>query len=254
MRLCSGVLKKLNMNRSLEGKVAIISGASRGIGFAIAKSFEAQGADLVLTCTKDLKALDVFAHAKKIRLDLSKKEDIDSLVSEALESFGRIDILVNNAGFFKQTEFTEISEEELDAVIDIDLKGPFLLLQRVFAQMKKQKKGKIVNIASGAGKMGSSKASHYAACKAAMISLTKSLAKSGAPYNINVNAVAPGYIETDMIADLLTEKRPFIESVVPLARVGKPEDVASAVKFLVSDSADYITGQTIPVDGGQCML
>lgn len=168
--------------------------------------------------------------------------------------FGRIDILVNNAAVFKQTDFENIPEEELDDVIDIDLKGPFLLTQRVFTQMKKQKGGKVINICSGAAKLGSSKASHYAACKAALISLTKSLAKLGGPHNINVNAVAPGFIETDMIQDILSEKRETIESFIPLKRIGLTDEVASVVVFLASQDSDYITGQTICVDGGHCMI
>ena len=239
---------------SLQGKVAIITGASRGIGMAVASIFGAEGARLVLTAKQNLSALKDFKDAKIMKLDLSDKQLINSLAEETLKVFGKIDILVNNAGIFKQTPFETIPQEELDDILNIDFKGHFLLTQKVFAQMKKQKKGKIIFIVSGAGKLGSSQASHYAAAKAALISLTKSLAKLGGPYNINVNAVAPGFIETDMIGQILKEKREFIESAIPLQRIGNASDVAGPVLFLAQDKSDYITGQTICVDGGHCMI
>lgn len=235
-------------------KVVIITGASRGIGLAIARIFAQAGAKLVLTAKQNTGLLDVFNDAKIVKLDLADKKGIDLLVDETIKSLGKIDILVNNAAVYRQADFETISEQDLDYILDVDLKGPFLLTQKVFTQMKKQKKGKIINIASGAGKMGSSKASHYAACKAAMISLTKSLAKAGGPYSINVNAVAPGFIGTEMISAVLLEKKEVIESMIPLKRIGRPEDVAGVVMFLASGDSDYITGQTICVDGGHCMI
>lgn len=241
------------MNR-LQDKIAIITGASRGIGRAIASLFETEGAKLVLTAKEKLDTLKDFKNAETLRLELLDTRSIDSVVKQAVQRFGKIDILVNNAGILQQTPFESISEDELDTVLDVDFKGPFLLTQKVFTQMKKQKHGKIVIIASGAGKMGSSKASHYAACKAALISLTKSLAKLGGLYNINVNAVAPGFIETDMIKEMLIENKDFIESLIPLKRIGKAVDIAAAVLFLASGESDYITGQTLCVDGGHCMV
>jgi len=239
----------------LEGKVAIITGASRGIGKAIATCFNEQGARLVLTARKDLKSLeDDFKSARIKKLDLSDRKTIDDLVTGTIKEFGRIDILVNNAGVFKQSEFEEITEEELDSMMDVDFKGHFLLSQKVFSHMKIQKSGKIIFIASGAGKLGSSKAPHYAAAKSGIISLVKSLAKLGGPWGINVNAVAPGFIETDMINSLLVEKKDFIESLIPLKRIGSPKDVSAAVLFLAQGVSDYITGQTICVDGGHCMI
>lgn len=238
----------------LDNKVAIVTGASRGIGFAVAKKLEGEGTRLVLTARVRLDALDSFKDALKIKLDLGVKKDINNLIGEALSAFGRIDILVNNAALFKQTDFNDINEEELDNFINIDFKGPFLLLQGVFAQMKKQKSGKIINIVSGAAKMGSSKAAHYAALKAGLLNLTKSLAKLGGPYNINVNAVAPGFIETEMIAGMLKGKRQEIEKLIPFGKIGKPEDLAGVVRFLASDESNYITGQTICVDGGHCTI
>ncbi len=240
--------------KSLQDKVAIITGASRGIGRAIASVFAAQGARLVLTAKENLDALKDFQKAKIMKLDLSDRRLICSLAEETIKEFGRIDILVNNAGILEQADFESISETDLDTILNVDFKGPFLLTQKVFAQMKKQKKGKIIFIASGAGKIGSSKASHYAAAKSAIISLTKSLAKLGGPYNINVNAIAPGFIETDMINTMLSEKREFIESSIPLKRIGDVSEIAGPALFLVQDDSDYITGQTICVDGGHCMV
>lgn len=240
--------------KSLQDKVAIITGASRGIGRAIASVFAAQGARLVLTAKENLDALKDFQKAKIMKLDLSDRRLICSLAEETIKEFGRIDILVNNAGILEQADFESISETDLDTILNVDFKGPFLLTQKVFAQMKKQKKGKIIFIASGAGKIGSSKASHYAAAKSAIISLTKSLAKLGGPYNINVNAIAPGFIGTDMIITMLSEKREFIESSIPLKRIGDVSEIAGPALFLAQDDSDYITGQTICVDGGHCMV
>ncbi|UCD15274.1 MAG: SDR family oxidoreductase [Candidatus Omnitrophota bacterium] len=238
----------------LEGKVAVITGASRGIGLAIAEAFEREGAKLILTAKKNLDSLGRFKNAKTIPLDLSSNQSISLFLEEAVKVFGKIDILVNNAGIFKQTDFEAISAQELDDFLDVDFKGPFLLTQKIFIQMKKQKYGKIINIASGAGKMGSSKAIHYACAKAALISLTKSLARIGGQYNISVNAVAPGYIETDMIKDILLEKKAMIEGSIPLGRIGQDRNVAGPVLFFASADSDYITGQTLCVDGGHCMI
>lgn len=238
----------------LQDKVAIVTGASRGIGRAIAESFAKEGAKLILTAKQNLDALSSFSQAKAVRLDLSAKQSIDSLISEAIKNFGRIDILVNNAGIFKQTDFESISEDELDNFMDVDFKGPFLLTQKVFGQMKRQNQGRIINIVSGAAKLGSSKAIHYSAAKGALISLTRSLARLGGAYNINVNAIAPGFIKTDMINDLLLKKKESIEALIPLKRVGSPADLAGLAVFFGSDNSSYITGQVICVDGGHCMV
>ncbi|MBM3245348.1 MAG: SDR family oxidoreductase, partial [Candidatus Omnitrophica bacterium] len=167
----------------LEGKIALITGASRGIGKSIAERFISEGAKCIVTANHNLGLLRDLEGSINVKLDLSSGQDIDSLMGLALKACGRIDIFVNNAALFKQTEFESISEAELDNIFSIDFKGPFLLLQKVFCQMKKQNYGKIVNIASSAGILGSGRAVHYAACKAAVLSLTKSLAKLGGAYN-----------------------------------------------------------------------
>lgn len=238
----------------LEGKVAVITGASRGIGLAIAKTFQEAGARLILTAKNNLDRLDRFENAKVISLNLSSSQSINSFLEEAGKVFGKIDILVNNAGIFKQADFELISQEDLDSFLNIDFKGPFLLTQKVFTQMKKRKYGKIINIVSVAGKLGSSKAIHYACAKAALISFTKSLSRLAGQHNINVNAVAPGYIDTDMIKDILLEKKNVIEETIPLGRIGQADNVAAVVLFLASGDSDYITGQTLCVDGGHCMV
>lgn len=238
----------------LKDKVAIITGASRGIGLAIAKLFAAEGAKLVLTARENLAALKDFKDAKIIKLELSDRKSIDSLADETIKAFGRIDILVNNAAIFKQTDFEMISEEELKEVISIDLKGPFLLLQKVLIQMKKQKNGKIINITSLSGKIGSSSAPHYAAAKGGIIALTKSLARRYGPFNINVNAIAPGLIDTGMLKQIPQDRLNNLIDSVPLKKLGLPEEVASLVLFLASSHSDYITGQTINIDGGISMI
>lgn len=235
----------------LKDKVVIITGASRGIGKAICELFTQEGARIVATAknnTTGIKDIEL-----SLMVDLSNEKDLDNLVSEALKKFNRIDILVNNAGSFEQIDFEKISSNDLDQMLNVNLKGPFLLAQKVIPYMKKQKSGKIINIVSGAGRMGSSKASHYAVAKAGVINLTKSLAKAYGKYSITINSVAPGFIETDMIKDMLVKDREHIEKMVPLGKVGTPSDVASVALFLASSDADYITGQTINVDGGHCM-
>ena len=238
----------------LKDKVAIITGASRGIGFATAQLFEENGAKLVLTAKENLDALDVFTSAEKVRLDLSSKEDFDYLVKKTVKKFGSIDILINNAGIFKHKDFELITAEELTEMIDVGLKGPFLLLQKVVGQMKQQKKGKIVNVSSLSGRIGSSGAAHYAAVKAGIIALTKSLARSYGKHSIVVNRVAPSLIETDMLKHITNERLNNLIEAIPLKRLGRAEEVARAILFLASDASDYITGQTIYIDGGLSML
>ena len=238
----------------LKNKVTLITGASRGIGFATAKSFEKEGAQLALTARKNLEILKEFKSANAYKLDLLDQTVIQDLIKSVVRDFGRIDVLVNNASVFKQTNFEDITAFELNNIIKANFEGVFLLTQEVFKHMKQQKSGKIINITSVAAQLGSGRAAHYASAKAAQVSFTKSIAKLGGSYNINVNAVAPGFIETDMIESMLRDRREDIEASIPLAKVGTPDDVAGLVVFLASNNSNYITGQTICVDGGFCMI
>ena len=240
--------------QTLRNKVTIITGASRGIGYATAQLFEENGARLVLTAKENLDALDVFTSAEKVRLDLTSEDTIDYLVKKTIKNFGCIDIFINNAGVFTHKDFELITAKELTEMIDIGLKGPFMLLQKIVGQMKQQKKGKIVNVSSLSGRIGSSGATHYAAVKAGIIALTKSLARSYGKHNIVVNSIAPSLIETDMLKHITKERLKNLIESIPLKRLGRPEEVAMAILFLASDTSDYITGQTLCIDGGLTML
>ena len=239
--------------QTLRNKVTIITGASRGIGYATAQLFEENGARLVLTAKENLDALDVFTSAEKVRLDLTSEDTIDYLVKKTIKNFGCIDIFINNAGAFTHKDFELITAKELTEMIDIGLKGPFMLLQKIVGQMKQQKKGKIVNVSSLSGRIGSSGATHYAAVKAGIIALTKSLARSYGKHNIVVNSIAPSLIETDMLKHITKERLKNLIESIPLKRLGRPEEVAMAILFLASDTSDYITGQTLCI-GGLSML
>lgn len=238
----------------LKDKVVIVTGASRGIGKAICELFAQEGSKLVVTAKDNIDSLSEIKGAYlSLKVDLSKEADLEKLVSETAKKCGRIDILINNAGTFEQIDFEKIAKDNLDSMLDVNLKGPFLLVQKVIPYMKEQKSGKIINIVSGAGKMGSSKASHYASAKAGVIALTKSLAKAYGGFNININAIAPGFIETDMIKEMLDKDLDKIKQAIPLKKIGTTKDVAGLALFLASNDSDYITGQTINVDGGHCM-
>jgi len=245
----------------LDGKVAIITGAGRGIGRAIALVLAREGADVVVN---DVDSFSAEATASEVRAmgrralsitaDVSVKEEVIKMVEIAIKAFGKIDILVNNAGIFSSIPLEDITEENWDKTMKINLKSVFLCSQAVMKLMKRQRSGKIVNIASLAGKVGGMVAgADYAASKAGVICLTKSLAKQLAPYGINVNAVAPAWIETDMMKEWPKETKESILKQIPLGRFGKPEEVAEAVVFLVSEGAGFITGATIDINGGILM-
>lgn len=238
---------------TLQDQVCIITGASRGIGLSAARLFKAEGAKLVLTAKNNLDSLKEFSGSKVIKFDLADKKSIEFLIGETLKEFKRIDILVQNAAVFYPVEFEEISENELDETIAVDLKGPFLLLQKVIRQMKNQQNGKIINISSLSGKIGSSGAAHYAAAKAGINALTKSLARRYGKYNITVNAVLPSLIDTDMIAQISKERLNRLIENVPLKRLGTPEEAARLILFLASPASGYINGQCIAIDGGLSM-
>ncbi|KGP92827.1 3-oxoacyl-ACP reductase [Pontibacillus chungwhensis BH030062] len=245
----------------LEGKVALVTGASRGIGRAIALELARQGAKVAVNYAgSEQKAQDVVdeitslgTEGIKIQANVSSEEEVKAMVKQVTETFGRIDILINNAGITRDNLLMRMKEEEFDQVIDTNLKGVFLTTKAVTRPMMKQKGGKIINIASVVGVSGNPGQANYVAAKAGVIGLTKTSAKELAARNILVNAVAPGFIETDMTDELTDEQVESMQSMIPLSRLGQGEDIAKVVRFLASDDANYMTGQTLHVDGGMVM-
>ena len=246
---------------SLMGKTAIITGASRGIGRAIALALAESGANIAINYARNERAaLEVLEEAKKIgvkaialKADVSKSEEVKNFNNIVFKEFKGIDILVNNAGINKDNLLIRMPEVEFDQVISINLKGVFNFTKHVSKIMIKQRKGKIINISSVVGISGNAGQSNYAASKSAVIGFTKSIAKELASRNINVNAVAPGYIETDMTAAIPEKIRENMKELIPLRKPGKAKDVANAVVFLAGENSDYITGQVINIDGGMVM-
>lgn len=244
-----------------DGKSAIVTGASRGIGREIALLLAKEGARVAVNYSgsKD-KADDVVklitesgGEAFAIQADVSDADGVKEMVDKTLEMFGSIDILVNNAGITRDNLLMRMKEDEWDDVININLKGVFLCTKGVTRQMMRQRAGRIVNVASIVGVSGNPGQANYVAAKAGVIGFTKTAAKELASRNINVNAVAPGFITTDMTDALSEEVKNQMLSVIPLGKLGRPEDVARTVLFLLSEDAVYITGQTIHVDGGMVM-
>lgn len=244
-----------------EGKVAIITGAGRGIGKAIAERLASEGADVVV-CDIDKEAAERTAEeirskysvkAIAISADVAKEGDVNSMVEETIKNFGRVDFLINNAGITKDSLLLRMSEEEWDKVIAVDLKSVFLCTRAVIRHMMRQRFGRIVNISSVIGLRGNVGQANYASAKAGIIGFTKSSARELAGRNITVNAVAPGYIQTEMTERLPQDVREEMLKQVPLGRPGQPEDVAGVVAFLCSEDASYITGEIIRVDGGMAM-
>ena len=244
-----------------EKKVALITGGTRGIGREIAKKFAKEGCNLVLNYVSDntdvekIKSefneygIDVLV----LKADVSVFSDCENLVKEAIEKFGKIDILVNNAGITKDTLIAMMKEDAFDKVIDVNLKGTFNVTKNVVPYMMKKRNGNIINISSVVGVVGNAGQTNYSASKAGIIGFTKSLAKELAPRNIRVNAVAPGFIDTDMTSVLSDKVKENINLQIPLKRMGKAEEVANVVSFLANDESSYITGQVINVDGGMVM-
>jgi 3-oxoacyl-[acyl-carrier protein] reductase len=245
----------------LQGKVALVTGASRGIGRAIALELARQGAKVAVNYAgSEAKANEVVEEIKKmgqeavaIQADVSSAEAVERMVKTVLEQFGRIDILVNNAGITRDNLLMRMKEEEWDQVINTNLKGVFHCIKAVTRPMMKQRYGRIVNIASIVGISGNPGQANYVAAKAGVIGLTKTAARELASRNITVNAIAPGFITTDMTESLSDELKAEMLKQIPLARFGEPEDVAKVAAFLVSDVASYMTGQTLHVDGGMVM-
>lgn len=247
---------------SLKNKIALVTGARRGIGRAIALALSEAGAKVIVTDIDERECQKVFEEIKKLggeglakKVDVIKKEEVGAAVRATVEKFGKLDILVNNAGICPFKPFLELTEEDWDRVLDINLKGYFLCAQAAAKEMVKEKWGRIINIASVAmGQMGIGFPNivHYVASKGGVAGMTEALAVELAPFNINVNAIAPGLIETKMAEPVVTDPkaRESILRRVPKGRIGKPEDIAQAVVFLASEEADYITGAVLVVDGG----
>ncbi|EHR1328672.1 MAG: 3-oxoacyl-[acyl-carrier-protein] reductase [Clostridium perfringens] len=245
----------------LKDKVAIVTGGTRGIGRAIALKLADHGANIVINyrnSDKEAEELKGILEEKGVKVlavkcDISNFEDSKNLMDKCKEVFGKIDILVNNAGITKDTLIMRMKEEDFDNVIDVNLKGTFNCAKHASAIMLKQRFGKIINMTSVVGIAGNAGQVNYAASKAGVIGLTKSLAKELGSRGITVNAVAPGFINTDMTASLSEKVKEEASKNIPLKRLGDPEDVANLVRFLASDAANYITGQVINVDGGMVM-
>jgi 3-oxoacyl-[acyl-carrier protein] reductase len=246
---------------NLEGKAALITGASRGIGREIALELARQGANVAVNYAgSEAKANEVVDEIKKmgkdafaIKCDVSNAEEVATMIKETVDRFGHLDILVNNAGITKDNLLMRMKEEEWDDVININLKGVFLCTKAVTRQMMKQRNGRIINIASIVGVSGNAGQANYVAAKAGIIGLTKTTAKELASRNITVNAIAPGFISTDMTDKLTDEVRSEMLKQIPLARLGEPKDIAKMAAFLASDDSSYMTGQTLHINGGMFM-
>lgn len=243
----------------LRGQVAIVTGASRGLGRAIAIALAKEGANVVVNYARSSGAAEAVVadivgmggSAIALQADVSQADQVDAMLKAALNQWGRIDILVNNAGITRDTLLLRMKPEDWQAVIDLNLTGVFLCTRAVSKVMLKQRSGRIINIASVAGQMGNPGQANYSAAKAGVIGFTKTVAKELASREVLVNAVAPGFIETDMTGELKTDE---ILQYIPLGRFGKPEHVAGVVCFLAADpAASYMTGQVINIDGGMVM-
>ncbi|RKY78547.1 3-oxoacyl-ACP reductase [candidate division KSB1 bacterium] len=241
----------------LKGSVALVTGGARGIGRAIVLELASRGADVVVSdinldgAEKTAKEAEAFGvKAMAVAGDVSNSEDVAEMVAKATEKFGKIDILVNNAGITKDNLLMRLTEQDWDLVLKVNLKGAYLCTKAVLRAMMKNRKGKIINVASVVGVMGNAGQSNYAASKAGLIGFTKSVAKEVGSRNIQANCIAPGYIETEMTDHLAEDVKEAFLNSIPLKRGGKPEDVAKVVAFLASSDSDYITGQVINIDGG----
>lgn len=244
-----------------ERKAAIVTGASRGIGRATAVRLAKMGMDIVFTynsgseAAEETKALCEAEGARvlAVQADVSKSENCDELVAKTLEFCGRIDVLVNNAGITRDGLIIRMTDEQFDQVIDTNLNGAFYMIRAVSKQMMKQRCGRIINISSVVGVVGNAGQVNYAASKAGIIGMTKSLARELASRKVTVNAIAPGMIATDMTAVMSDKAKEAMKAAIPVGEMGKPEDIAAAVAFLASEDAGYITGQVICVDGGMAI-
>ncbi len=245
----------------LEGKVALITGASRGIGFATAKLMSEAGATVVLNYNRTKGPAEELAQGIKrsggkalaVKANVADRGEVEAMVDTVIREFGRIDILVNNAGIWTYGEIDTMPDEVWDETMDINLRGVFYCTRAVVPHMKRQGGGRIINLSSTAGQRGEAFHSHYAATKGAIISFTKSLAVELAPHNILVNAVAPGWVDTEMSAEALEQEGDKITAIIPLRRPGKAEEIAGPILFLASDLASYMTGEIVNVNGGNVL-
>lgn len=245
----------------LTGRNALVTGGSRGIGRAVCLELARQGANVAINYAGSAQAAEEVAQACRelgveafaIQANVADAAAVDAMVKEVITRLGRIDILVNNAGITKDRLALQMKEEEFDAVLDTNLKGAFLCMKAVYRPMMKQRYGRVVNLTSVVGLRGNPGQANYAASKAGLIGMSKSIAKELASRGVTVNLVAPGFIDTDMTAALPEAARTALLSTIPMARLGQPEDVARAVAFFASENAGYITGQVLCVDGGMAV-
>jgi 3-oxoacyl-[acyl-carrier protein] reductase len=245
----------------LQDKVAIVTGGTRGIGRAIVLAFARQGADCVFTFASNATAADALAgdvsalgrRAMPVRLDVRDFEGAVALIENVKKEFGRVDLLVNNAGITRDKSLMMMTRDDWSEVIDVNLTGVFTMTRACIITFLKQKSGAIINISSAGGIRPLPGQTNYAAAKAGVIGFTKALAREAAPYNVRVNAVAPGFIETEMTGSFSEKQRDQAKQLIPLGRFGTTEDVAQAAVFLAGDDARYITGQVLIVDGGLAM-
>lgn len=245
---------------SLENEVALVTGASRGIGQATALALGAKGATVIGTATSESGAEAISAYlneagikGKGVALDVNSQQNIDEVLKAIADEFAAPSILVNNAGITRDNLLMRMKDDEWDAIMETNLKSVYRMSKAVLRPMTKARKGRIISIASVVGLMGNAGQTNYSAAKAGMIGFTKSLAREIGPRGITVNAVAPGFIDTDMTKALADEHKQMLLNQIPLNRLGQPEEIASAVAFLASPDAAYITGETISVNGGMYM-
>ena len=244
-----------------ERKAAIVTGASRGIGRAAALRLAKMGMNIVFTYNSGIEAAEetkALCEAEGVEVlavqaDVSSSENCDQLVEQTMDAFGRVDVLVNNAGITRDGLIIRMTDEQFDQVIDTNLKGAFYMMRAVSKQMMKQRSGRIINISSVVGVMGNAGQVNYAASKAGVIGMTKSLARELASRKVTVNAIAPGMIETDMTAVMSEKAKEAMKAAIPAGEVGKPEDIAGTIAFLAGEDGRYITGQVICVDGGMAI-
>jgi 3-oxoacyl-[acyl-carrier protein] reductase len=241
----------------LKGKIALVTGAAQGIGKAVTLLLARHGADVIVADVNLEKAEETAREVQSlgrqsmvVKLDVTRLQDVEATVETALQRFGKIDILINNAGIARDKLILRMTEEDWDAVLAVNLKGTFNCTKVVIKHMSKQRSGKIVNIASVVGEMGNPGQANYAASKAGVIGFTKTIAREFAQRGINVNAIAPGYIQTPMTDALPEKAKEELKRMIPMERLGQPEDVARAVLFLVSEASGYITGNVLKVNGG----